>query len=235
MSVLRVAISQSNYLPWKGYFDIIHDVDLFIFYDDVQYTTRDWRSRNRVKRAGGTQWITVPVSGSRRQLIHDVKIADPRFAGKHYRTLRQSYGRTRYFERYREFLDKTFVDTSWRSLSELNQRTIRDIARLLGIEAQFADSRQYRARGAKTDRLLDILGKVGATSYVSGPAAAGYLDEPRFGDAGIELVYKDYSGYPEYDQIHPPFDHQVTVLDLLFHTGPDAPHYIWGWREESAV
>jgi hypothetical protein len=75
-----------------------------------------------------------------------------------------------------------------------------------------------------------LLQSAGARTYVSGPAARSYIDSERFAEAGIELIYKSYEGYPEYPQFHPPFEHQVSILDLLFHTGPDAPHYIWGWR-----
>jgi hypothetical protein len=71
---------------------------------------------------------------------------------------------------------------------------------------------------------------VGATIYLSGPAGRDYLEVERFAEAGIELRWKDYRGYPEYPQLHPPFLHQVTILDLLFHVGPRAPELIWGWR-----
>ena len=61
MSDKRVAIVQSNYIPWKGYFDLIASVDEFILYDDVQFTRRDWRNRNRIKTPQGVHWLTVPV------------------------------------------------------------------------------------------------------------------------------------------------------------------------------
>jgi hypothetical protein len=77
---------------------------------------------------------------------------------------------------------------------------------------------------------MGLIGKCGARSYISGPAARSYIDPARFEQAGVELIYKSYEGYPEYPQFFPPFDHAVTILDLLFHTGPDAPYYIWGWR-----
>ncbi len=228
---LKVAILQSNYIPWKGYFDIIHDVDLFVFYDCVQFTPRDWRSRNKIKTPTGPQWITVPVGNDRNRLIHEVRIADPEWQAKHWQTIRQHYAKCVHFERYREWLEHVYVGTTWESLSDLNQATITHIARdLLGLKARFEDSRVYAAEGQKTDRLLDILIKAGATSYLSGPAARDYIDADRFRDSGIELLWKDYAGYPEYPQRHDPFEHGVSVLDLLFNCGPDAPAYIWGWR-----
>ena len=79
--------------------------------------------------------------------------------------------------------------------------------------------------------MLDLLAKAGATRYVSGPSARSYIDPARFEAAGIELLYKSYAGYPEYPQFHPPFAHDVSILDLLFQMGPEAPAMIWGWRE----
>lgn len=229
----RVAVLQSNYIPWKGYFDIIHDVDVFVFYDDVQYTKNDWRNRNLVKTVKGTEWLSIPVGSREDRLICDVEIHDTHWPNKHWRTICQCYGKTPHFARYEGALKEVYLGRSWQSLSALNQHLIGLIARqFLGIETALSDSREFHACGAKLDRLLDLLSKVGATSYVSGPAARDYIDAGRFQAAGIELHWKDYRGYPEYPQRFPPFTHQVTILDLLFNTGPDAPHFIWGWRSE---
>ena len=228
----KVAILQSSYIPWKGYFDIINDVDLFIFYDDVQYTKNDWRNRNKIKVAGGTSWLTIPVSACSDQLICDVGLSDRRWAGKHWKSFVQYYSRAPYFNRYRSFFEQVFLAERWDNLSQLNQYLIQHIARnFLGIKTEFKDSLEYNCSGAKLERLLDLLSKSGARRYVSGPAAKDYIDEEAFIQAGVALVFKDYSGYPDYLQFHPPFDHYVSVRDLLFHVGPDAPEYIWGWRE----
>ena len=185
----RVAILQSSYIPWKGYFDIIHDVDLFIFYDDVQYTLRDWRNRNRVKTARGVEWLTIPTNGTQQHLICDVQFTDPKWQIKHWETLRHVYGKAPYFERYRPFLQDVYLGQHWTHLSELNQYLIKEISReFLGISTRFADSRQYHAVDTKQERIKDLLKKAGATLYVSGPSAKNYIDEAKFAEAGIELV-----------------------------------------------
>lgn len=227
-----VAISQSNYIPWKGYFDIIHDVDLFVFYDCVQFTKRDWRTRNKVKTQNGTQWLSVPVNATRESRICDVHlVTGDDWATKHLRTLHHTYGKTPHWHALEGLLSEIYGRT-WPSLSEMNQAVTERIARdWLGIETELVDSRRYEAVGHKTDRILDILQKTRATRYVSGPSARGYLEEERFTQLGIELVYKDYGGYPEYTQPYPPFDHFVTILDLLACVGrDDAAKYVWGWR-----
>lgn len=234
---MKVAIIQSNYIPWKGYFDIIHDVDLFVFYDDVQYTTRDWRNRNKIKGHDGEHWLTVPVGGdSRNQLIKDVAIADPGFAAKHWKTLTYYYAKAPHFERYRPFFESIYLERTWENLSALNQHMIARIAHeLLGIETRFLDATALEAQGTRQDRLIDVLQKVGATAYVSGPAAKDYIDPAGFTEAGLALYYKNYAGYPEYAQTGGPFSHGVSILDLLFHVGPEAAQYIWGWRELTQV
>jgi hypothetical protein len=231
----RVAILQSNYIPWKGYFDIIHDVDLFIFHDDLQYTKGDWRNRNRIKTPSGPEWLTIPVGTREDRLICEVEIRDRSWAASHWQRIVRSYRRAPHFERYRAYFEEIYLGRAWESLSELNQHLIRGIARdLLGIPTEIGDSRGYHSEARKLDRLLDLLRQAGAGIYVSGPAGKGYIDPSRLEEAGVELLWKDYSGYPEYPQSFPPFTHQVTILDLLFHTGPAAPHYIWGWRRGAA-
>lgn len=229
-----VVILQSNYLPWKGYFDLVHDADEFVFYDNVQFTKNDWRNRNQIKTAQGVQWITVPVGADLNRLVCDVEIKEHAWQTKHYKTLVANYGKCPYFESYVDFLKQIYLEREWWNLSELNQYLIRTISKeFLRIDTVFRDARDFAAEGQKQDRLLDILAKTGATRYLSGPAAKDYIDPQRFEDAGIELIWKDYSGYPEYQQRHPPFEHGVCILDLLFNVGPDAPWYMWGWRTSS--
>jgi hypothetical protein len=230
---MRVAINQSNYLPWKGYFDIINDVDLFIFYDDVQFTKNSWRNRNKIKAPTGAHWITVPVGDGIHRRICDVAIKDDRWQTKHAKTFRQLYGAARHFADYRAFLDRLYANERWDSLSRLNQFAITTIAReFLGIKARFATSSDFERSGSGQDAVLHLLNQVSADVYVSGPAGQAYLEPARFQAAGIRIEWKDYAGYPEYAQSHPPFDHNVTILDLLFHIGQEAPEYIWGWRNK---
>lgn len=224
-----VAVLQSNYVPWKGYFDIVHDVDTFVFYDDVQFTKNDWRNRNRIKTRQGVQWLTVPVGADIGRTIREVAIADAHWQRKHYETLRQSYGKAPCFEEVRPFLEHVYLERRWDNLSEMNQFLIAAVSRdFLGLATRFDDSSRYALAGAKQERLLALLAAMKATRYVSGPSGRDYMDVGAFEAAGIEVVFKDYSRYPEYPQLHPPFEHHVSILDLLVHTGRDAPRYIWG-------
>lgn len=229
----RVAVLQSSYVPWRGYFDIIHDVDLFVFYDDVQFTKNDWRNRNRVKAPGGAAWISIPVGTVIHRNIDEVPLpSELRWVRQHLNTLQACYGRAPHYRRYAPWLAEALSDSRNTMLHQLNRALITRIAsEYLGLTTIFDDSRNYTLHGVREDRLLDLLVQVGATEYVSGPSARAYLDEDRFAQAGVRVIWKDYAGYPVYPQAHPPFDPQVSVLDLLFHVGPAAPWYVWGWRE----
>jgi hypothetical protein len=228
----RVAIIQSNYIPWKGYFDIIHDVDLFVFHDDLQYTKNDWRNRNRIKTPDGERWLTIPVGTDEHRRICDVRLPHRSWARDHWRHLEYSYRKAPYFAHFRPYFEPLYLARDWTWLSEMNQAMTIGIARdLLGITTDFSDSIPYRLTQAKGARVLELLGKAGAEEYVSGPAARDYITDAEFAAVGIRAIWKDYAGYPEYDQLYPPFSHRVTILDLLFHTGPAAAWHIWGWRQ----
>ena len=223
-----VAIVQSCYIPWKGYFDLIAAVDEFILYDDRQFTRRDWRNRNRIKTQQGTQWLTIPVEtkGRYHQRIDETVVSDPDWAGHHWKTLAHNYAAAPYFADYRDELETLYESVTEDRLSLVNRHFLEAINRLLGITTALTWSTDYEAEGTKTERLVSLCRAAGATAYVSGPRARSYLDEGAFAEAGIELSYFDYGDYPEYDQLYPPFDHAVTILDLILNTGPEAPRYM---------
>ncbi len=229
----RVAVLQSNYIPWKGYFDIIHDVELFVFYDEVQYTKNDWRNRNVIYTESGLKWITLPCGYDLKRKIIDVRIkTEVDWQNDHLKRLCTCYAKAPYFFKYKPFFEHAYLERKWEYLSELNKFLIKHIStEYLGIKTEFADSRDYDSCGHKSEKLLSLLLSAGCGEYLSGPAARDYLDEDAFISKGIKVLWKDYSGYPKYRQLHEPFEHGVSVIDLLFNTGPDAPYYIWGWRE----
>jgi len=233
----RVAIVQSCYIPWKGYFDLLNIVDHFLLYDDAEYSKNSWRNRNRVKTANGTQWLTIPVaySGRSHQRIDEVTVTDPGWRERHWKTLRQSYARAPHFDGYAPELEKLYLGNGERRLSEINRAFIEHICGLLGIETTLSWTSELDVEGSGTERVVALCSAVGASAYVSGPSARDYLDAQQFDRAGIELEWIDYGGYPEYPQPHPPFEHAVTVLDLLFSVGPETPGYMKSFAARSLV
>lgn len=223
----KVAILQSNYIPWKGYFDIIDSVDEFIFYDDLQFTKNDWRNRNKIKTTNGLKWLSIPCGTNIKRLICDVKLENNSWQKEHWRIIEQYYKKSPYFKDYHSFFEELYLSKNYTNLSDMNQYMIKKIAtEILDIKTNFDDSRKYNLTKVKGERVIELLTKVNATHYLSGPAAKDYIDEKCFRDAGIELYYMDYSKYREYPQLYPPFEHGVSILDLIFNTGEDAINYI---------
>jgi hypothetical protein len=226
-SAKTIAIVQSNYLPWKGYFDLIRRVDELVLLDDVQYTRRDWRNRNRFKTPNGPRWLTVPVNvkGLYHQRIDEVVVSDASWAERHWQTLTTWYGRAPFFDRYRPVLEAAYLGGTSPRLSSINRRLLETLCELFQIPTPLTSSADYEPQGSSTDRLISICKAADATRYISGPAARAYLDEGAFAAAGIEVSWMSYDGYREYPQLYPPFDHHVSALDLLLSVGDDAGRF----------
>jgi hypothetical protein len=217
----RVAISQSNYIPWRGYFGLIGSVDEFIFYDDVQYTKNDWRNRNKIKTPQGVVWLTIPVGSNWHRRICDVLIPDRLHGRMHWTTLAANYARAAHFDEIAAWLKPLYFEP-WISLSALNQRLIAAVCASLGIATKLSRSCDYSVDGDRNGRLIALCKQAEASVYVSGPSAAAYLDIDAFKRSGIDVIWMDYDGYPEYPQLWGAFEPQVSVLDLLFNCGPDS-------------
>ncbi|MDP3921444.1 MAG: WbqC family protein [Candidatus Omnitrophota bacterium] len=228
MSTNKIIITQSDYIPWKGYFDSIHMADVVVLYDDAQYTRRDWRNRNKIKTANGVKWLTIPVHVKEKyhQKINEVRISDPEWKEKHWKSLAGCYRKARYFEEYGPILEALYRNCTFELLSEINFTFLRAICKLLNIDTAFKWSGEFPVTGDKSERLLRICRELNATHYLTGPAAKDYLNTDVFRSEGIEVEWLDYSGYPEYTQLHPPFEHGVTILDLIFNEGPNAAKYM---------
>jgi len=224
----KVAIVQSNYIPWRGYFDLINSVDEFILYDDMQYTIRDWRNRNIIKTANGPLWLTIPVEvkGKYFQKIKEVTVSDPQWARKHWASITHSYSKARHFSVGKELFAGLYSSGEERFLSKINHRFIVAICGLLGIKTTISWSMDHELEGDKTEKLVNLCKQAGATHYLSGPAARSYMVEELFTREGISVSYMDYSGYREYSQLYPPFEPQVSILDLIFNEGLDAKNYM---------
>jgi hypothetical protein len=235
--IKKLAVLQSNYIPWKGYFDIIHDVDLFVFYDEVKYTKNDWRNRNIIKTNTGLKWITLPCGKNYNLSIDEVRFnKEVNWQKEHYTLLEASYRDTPYYKKYIDFLHYIYCEKEWDYLYELNRYLIVHISReYLGITTEFADSKSFFSEGTKAEKLLSLIKNTGADYYLSGPAAKDYISEEDFARIGVELAWKDYSGYPQYPQSYGSFEHGVSILDLLFHVGEAAPDYIWEWRKGKSI
>lgn len=222
----KVAILQSNYIPWKGYFDMIAAVDEFIIYDDMQYTKNDWRNRNRIKTPKGMEWLTIPAGQDISRRIRDVELSDYRWQSKHWKSLVSNYSKSPYFREVAEWLEPLYLTKQHTNLSQINRTFIEAICNYLDIKTKITYSWDYILTEGKSERLSDLCVQAGANEYISGPAAKDYLDISVFSDQDIKVTWFDYSGYQDHPQLWGEFTQEVSILDLLFNCGKTAPNYM---------
>lgn len=224
----KVAILQSNYIPWKGYFDLIAAVDEFIIFDQMQYTKRDWRNRNKIKTPQGELWLTIPVKvkGRYYQTISETMIDGNDWIDVHWQSLHQCYKRAPFFLEIASWLEPLYETLKNASLSDTNRKFIEAICAYLQIDTKISNSSDYVLIDGKSERLADLCIQVEGTEYVSGPSAKNYIDPDVFSASGLTLSWFDYSNYPSYPQLWGGFVHEVSILDLLFNCGKDAPNYM---------
>lgn len=232
-----VAIVQSCYIPWRGFFDLIKRADEFVLFDDVQYTRRDWRNRNQIKTAQGLKWLTIPVDvkGKYLQKIKETRIADPEWATNHWQTIRHAYGKAAGFSEFGPALEELYLGCEETMLSMVNYRFLAGINRMLDIPTRLSWSSDYQLEDEKSERLLSICKQAGATHYLSGPSAKSYLDENLFRQEGVEVIWMDYSGYPEYRQLYPPFEPHVSIVDLLLNEGAHSRQFLGSTTDHDQV
>jgi hypothetical protein len=229
-----VVITQSNYLPWRGYFDMLRTADEVILLDSVQYTRRDWRNRNKIKTASGAVWLTVPVEvkGHYCQAIDETRVSDHIWVDKHRRTIDLAYRRAPHHAEMFGWLDGLLASIAAEPLlSRINEVLLRAICERLGLAMPIRRCTDVLDRDAMremdaTERLVRLAEAAGATRYLSGPAAKAYLDLAPFDARDIAVEWMSYAGYPDYPQLWGAFEPQVSIVDLLLNTGDDAPRYL---------
>ncbi|HUP22834.1 MAG TPA: WbqC family protein [Thermoanaerobaculia bacterium] len=217
-----LVVEQPNYVPWLGYFALLDRADLWVWYEDVQYTRRDWRNRNRVAGGDDPVWLTIPVRarGHRHLRICDVEI-DCRqpWQRKHLATLYHLYGKAPFFEPVFERV-RRHLETPPTLLADLTIGLNEELCRYLGIQTSFLrSSRIAGIEGTKQDRILSICRQLQPDVYLSGPAARDYLKSAPFDEQGIDLHYIAY-GYDAYPRNSQPLRTDLSILDALFWIGP---------------
>ena len=203
---MKIAILQSNYLPWTGVFELIDSVDKFVFYDNVQFTKQDWRTRNRIKTDNENLWLSVPIQRQKLKTnIVDIKICNEiNWKKKHYKSFCQYYSKSKYFNEYKYLLD--FYLLEWEYLYKLNRYTTEKISRALNIDTKFYYSENFKVSGNASEKIIQVVNKLGGDTYISGKAGRNYIEESLFTD--IKLEYMEYKT-----------KNNFTVLDNIFKNG----------------
>ncbi|MDC3175769.1 WbqC family protein [Prochlorococcus sp. AH-716-D13] len=220
----RIAIMQPTYLPWLGYFGLMHYVDKFVFLDSVQFEKRSWQQRNKIKITDGERYLTIPVEskGKRDQLIREVKVVkSSNFENQHKRLIKQYYSNSPYFE---ENYKTIFNDQAYNShlLSEITINLILNLKELLGLKVQIYKSSEIETKGAKDVLLASICNKLEADEYISPPGSKNYLlASNEFSKNCININYFEYV-HPSYKQLYKDFVPYLSIIDLIFNCGPNS-------------
>jgi hypothetical protein len=222
----RIAIFQSNYVPWKGFFDLIRAVDVFVLDDDVQYVKQSWRNRNRIKTRNGPIWLTVPVRFQTGQRICEIEIADRSWPARHWRAIGSAYAKAPAFDQVETLLKDLYGSADFQFLSEVNEHFLRGLCQWMRIATPFVRATELGVSGERNERVAAICHRMGATRLLNGPSAREHMNESRIGELGVAVEYASYDGYPVYPQLYEPFEHAVSIIDLLVHCGRDFPRYL---------
>ena len=225
----KVAVLQSSYIPWKGYFELINDVDEFIIYDDVQFSKNDWRNRNIILTKEGKQWLTIPVRHkSLNQNINEIEISNYNWNKKHWNAIITNYAKSTYFLEVSKVLKPMYEKVHSKMISEINLTFLNFFCELLNMNTKIRCSTDYNynTKYKKQDRLISLLMAAKATDYLSGPSAKNYIDSKIFNNHNINLHWKKYGPYLKYKQLHynEKFINKVSIIDVLFNTGVQNAH-----------
>ncbi len=224
----KVAILQPNYIPWKGYFDLINMVDEFVVFDEVQYTKKDWRNRNLIKTPQGLQWLTIPVTVEhQQQKIYEVNVADQYWREKHWRSLCINYAKAKHFSAYAPVFEDLYLRKQTTNLLDILIEFLRAINAILGIETKLTLSTTIpQSTESRLERIREILLYTHTEVFINGPKAKSFMPDDAFAADHITIHWMSYGGYVPYEQVHPPFEHGVSIVDLLFNQGPEAHRYM---------
>lgn len=225
----KVIITQSNYIPWKGYFSSMKKATHIVLYDSAQYTRRDWRNRNKIITPNGPSWLSIPidVKGKFHQKINEAKVKDSKWPLDHWNRITENYRKAPCFKEYSIYFEQLYLKElkEYEYLSDINRALLQKCVDLLDIKIEVVDSREFTIRGGKTEKLINLCSDLNANEYFTGPAAKGYMNEGLFLENNIKLTYHDLKNFPEYTQLWAGFDHHVSVLDMFFNLGNDTVSY----------
>jgi hypothetical protein len=217
-----VVIHQPDFLPYLGFFQRFLAADQFIVLDHVQFvtgTSRSWTHRDKIKTPAGVKWLTLSVRKSPMGTpINEIELSDSvDWATDNLNLIKQNYRSAPFFDEVFPFI-LALYDNPPRLMHDFNLRSIELLMDMLNVRVPWVRSSTLRPAGRSNELLIELLGKVGATHYLSGNGARDYMQPEKFEQAGIEVVWQQFS-HPVYPQQFGTFIPYLSSLDVLFNCG----------------
>ena len=217
---MTIAIMQPTFLPWIGYMCMIKQVDKFVFLDNVQFETRSWQSRNKIKLQDRTHILSLSCQKAPQKTpIHLIKL-DPQlhWRKKILQTLHHAYSKSLNYHKYFPILEKNLLQNQ--TLVELNTQLITYFCQELNIKTPLFYASKLDLPLAKRENLLfEICQFFKANSYLSPEGSKVYLNQPEsiklFTQGKISIKYFDFI-HPCYKQIGKKFIDYLSIIDFLF-------------------
>ena len=225
---MRIVITQSNYIPWRGWFALVRSAELLVLYDSVQYTKRDWRNRNLIWTPNGEKWLSIPVTTKSRfhQAINETEVNDRSWPKSHFgvisNTARLYNSDPSIVADFRHLFSKL---SDFDRLSSINLYSIQWIAERIGIDVRILTDEQFEFNGTPSKRLADIAQAAGASVYITGTAAKNYLDTTEFELRHIDVEWTDYSSLPA-DNTLPSSPLELSILDTMLRHGYEQSRFL---------
>lgn len=220
-----IAILQPHFLPWLGYFDLINRVDSFVYLDDVQYISREWKNRNKIRKTPNSNehsWLSVPVDGkATRKKIREVQVnKNQNWVNDHLQKIKNTYLNSPQFDFFFPIIKNWYqsVETI-ENLSLLNKHIINEVCKFIDVQTKFIDSTNLDAQGAKDQKLLNICLKLNAKTLIANNKTAEYANKEKFLEKNVNFITQDFT-HPNYNQYNKnekisfmPF---LSIVDVCF-------------------
>lgn len=233
---MKCAIMQPTYLPWPGYFNLIANVDVFIFLDDVKIEKQSWQTRNRIFGKKEPLWLTVPIKGSRLQDIQSCEINDQiSWRKKHLQSLKQTYSKHPFGEEALEIVSPIIEDLDLKNLSKINQSLILSFCKAFQFSPIFMRSSELKKEGKRSERLVNLLKGLGCKHYISPKGSKEYIaQDGLFPIEKILVTFQNFEFSPYSQKGEQDFQEMLSTVDLVANLGVNgsANWILNGWKSD---
>ncbi len=231
-----VGIHQPNYLPYLGFFDKLRESDVFIIYDDAQFSKGDFQHRNRIRIYHGWEWLTVPVEKKRIpidqiKIKNNIEISGMNWQEAHFKEIHDNYRKAPYYPKYEKDMQRIY-EQQYEMLIDINIKLIEFLMKSFDIDTKIIYSSEFDYSSKSTEKLVELVSAVGGDIYLSGPMGKNYLEHNLFKEKEIQVIFQEFK-HPTYQQQYVGFEPNMSAVDALLNVGPKVTLFNAGQEVDS--